>query len=80
MRFTVLAASIAAVAHVTAYSPSLTLQTDKLAAQGLLNLAIYTKTQEGGVVSSRNRCTLANAAKRKEWFACPRAVALSSHH
>ena len=65
MRFLVVAASVVAVAQATAYSPSSTSRTDKLAARALLNLAIYT---EKHAFPSRNPCTLANAAKRKEWF------------
>lgn len=69
MRFqsTVWAPVLAATAAV-AFTPASTVQTDILAAKGLLNLAVYQFEQ---AVAGKNQgtCSLTNVSVRKEWSA-----------
>lgn len=59
-----LCASLLASA-ATAFTPASTTATDALAANGLLNLAIYEIEQ--ALAGNQGTCTLSNVAIRKEW-------------
>lgn len=49
----------------TTYKPAATVDTDILAAKGLLNLAIYEVQQ--AFQGNQGSCTLGNVAIRREW-------------
>jgi len=61
--FSLWASLLATVTSVAAYTPASTIETDLLAALGLLKLAAY-QVESGGPKSS---CNLGNAAVRQEW-------------
>lgn len=53
---------VSALSTVDAFKPASTKGSDKLAAKGLLNLAVYSVLKP-----SKSGCNLSNAKLRKEW-------------
>ena len=66
MRFQDLAFCVSLLAPAaSAFTPASTTATDVLAANGLLNLAIYEVEQ--ALAGNQGTCTLSNVAIRREW-------------
>jgi tyrosinase len=66
MRFSSPALWVPLLAYaVTAFTPASTANTDVLAANGLLNLAVYELEQ--ALQGKQGSCTLSNVAVRREW-------------
>jgi hypothetical protein len=71
--------ALGALALATAakgFTPALTIGTDILAANGLLNLGIY--EFEEALAGNTTNCTLANVKIRREWYVHPTLCPLPS--